>query len=157
MIIETKNLKRFIIDEEDECLLDGVTASVTSHGYVRLVRYHGIHDGKPKYTQRYLHRIVVGADEGQYVDHINGDKLDNRKENLRVCSNAQNSRNKKQYSGAYKGVHFNKVSGNWIAQITVNYKCKHIGSFNTAEEAALAYNKAAKQFHGEFAFQNEVQ
>ena len=128
--------------------------SVSSHGYATI----NIHLGGGKYKREYLHRHLLPG--FKQVDHINGDRLDNRVENLRGCNNEENNRNKgpnKKNKSGYKGVHFNKSTGKWIAQITVNYKCKHLGSFNTAEEATLAYNKAAREFHGEFAFQNEVE
>ena len=160
MILYTKNGKEILVDE-DFVLPSGVCLTVTSHGYASLVEATGVRTpgGWYKYKRTYLHRYITGATGGMQVDHINGDRLDNRSENLRVCLNEENSRNKgpnKKNKSGYKGVYFNKSTGKWIAQLTVNYKCRHLGTFETAEEAALAYNKAAKQFHGEFAFQNEV-
>lgn len=152
MIVETKSLKRFYIDNEDEHYLNGVTANVTSHGYVRLVRYWGMHDGKPKYTQQYLHRVVTGAPKGSQVDHINGDRTDNRKSNLRVCTNTQNNWNKKKTirnKSGYKGVYEN-IAGKWIAQITVGGTTKHLGTFDTAQEAGRAYDNYAMLIHGQY-------
>jgi hypothetical protein len=99
-----------------------------------------------------LHRYILSAREGEQVDHINGNTLDCRRENLRICTSAQNNMNRRKQPNVsgYKGVH--KTRGNkWIAHITFNRKMRHIGQFSTAEEAAKAYDKKAKELFGEFA------
>ena len=102
----------------------------------------------------YLHRFILGVDKGQMVDHINGDTLDNRRENLRICSGAQNMRNRGPKSGRFKGVHRSTRSGRWVAQIKAGGPTKHIGTFDTAEDAARAYDAEAVLLHGEFAWLN---
>lgn len=126
----------------------------TDRGYIVLKKY--IPKGGNRYTEEYLHRYVLGASKGQYVDHIDRDKLNNLRSNLRICTGQQNVCNRPQQKGQYKGVHQARESGKWIAQITVQYKTKHLGSFDTPKEAALAYNSAAIHLHGEFAFLNAV-
>jgi hypothetical protein len=106
-----------------------------------------------------MHRVIMEVKKGQYVDHVNGNKLDNRRENLRVCTLSQNNMNRKGYNGKtskYKGVSRHKQTGKWIACITVKKKQTYIGLFVTQEDAALAYNKKAKSLHGEYATLNEV-
>lgn len=100
-----------------------------------------------------LHRVVLGAVKGQNVDHINRDKLDNRRENLRFVTRSQNSINRSN-KNQFRGVR--NEDGRWRASIGVNRKCIKLGTFKTAEEAALAYNEAAKKFHGEFAVLNSL-
>lgn len=106
----------------------------------------------------YLHHLVMGKpEEGFEVDHINGNPLDNRKENLRFCTRMQNSHNTRNKAGRHKGVHYNKKNENlstkkvWTAQITKDYRIHHIGSFTSENEAALAYNEKAKELYGEYA------
>lgn len=99
-------------------------------------------------------REIVNAPNGKYVDHINGDTLDNRKCNLRICSNAENVRNRgsnKNNTSGYKGVNLEKKNGRWTTRIQVNQKMIHIGCFATKEDAAVAYDKAAIKYFGEFA------
>jgi hypothetical protein len=88
------------------------------------------------------------------VDHINGNGLDNRRENLRICSQALNCANAKKTKGKtsrFKGVFWNRQSKKWCAQIG-NKKRNHIiGYFNSEARAAQAYNRKAKEFFGEFA------
>lgn len=102
-----------------------------------------------------MHRMIL--DCKSYVDHINRDTLDNRRINLRMCSKKQNAYNRistKNKSG-FKGVPMYKAHRNgWVAQITVNYKYWYLGTFPTKEEAAVAYDKAAKELMGEFAALN---
>lgn len=153
-----KNNIDSLIDKDDylKFKVKGNFFNVTSHGYVRVLNYLGIIDGKMKYKQSYLHRMIMNPSKGLQVDHINGDRLDNRKSNLRICTSADNSRNRKNIKGVYKGVYFSKKNKNWVAQITKNYKCLHIGSFLNQEDAACAYNLKAKELHGEFAHLNNV-
>lgn len=148
--------KEIIVDDDFE-IPNGWSISVAkSHGYVVLIEYAGAKDGKYIYNRIYLHRYITKAPDGMQVDHINGNRLDNRSKNLRICTNQQNNWNKGPRKGKYKGVHWSKTHKRWVAQITENYKTRHLGHFMTAEAAALAYNAAAKELHGEYAYLNKV-
>lgn len=98
-----------------------------------------------------LHRFLVGSPEGMQVDHINGDRLDNRRENLRVCTAAENRRNITKISSntsGFRGVSFAKREQNWEAYLWVNNKKVHLGRHATAEEAARAFDDGARKYHG---------
>ena len=105
-----------------------------------------------------MHRVilerVIGRplNQEEVVDHINGNTLDNRRLNLRLANRKQNSRNRKRQKGSteYKGVHLKK-NGMYSAQIQVDKKIKHLGTFATPEEAHKAYCEAAVKYFGEFA------
>lgn len=103
----------------------------------------------------YLHRFIVNAMPGKIVDHINGDKLDNRKSNLRLTDLKGNARNqnkqKRATSSKYNGVYFNRRDANWKAKKCVNGKTYSLGTFKTEVGAALAYDKSAIEMYGEFA------
>lgn len=95
-----------------------------------------------------LHHEIVWCPEGFEVDHINGDKLDNRKQNLRVCTRAQNQANvgvTSRNKSGFKGVSFDR--GKWVART----KGVHLGRFTDPVEAARAYDKKAIELFGEFA------
>lgn len=106
-----------------------------------------------------LHQLIVGKIDGLVIDHINGDGLDNRRKNLRHITNRQNvckaqPHSNKKYS-KFKGVTFDKSRNLWTAKITVNYKTINLGRFNSPNDAARAYNKAAKFHFKEFARVNK--
>jgi hypothetical protein len=103
----------------------------------------------------YMHRLILDAPAGELVDHINGNGLDNRRENLRLATVAQNTRNSRQRRGSaagYKGVR--RRGDKWQARIAVNSKQIHLGVFSSKEEAAQAYDTAAREHFGEFAVLN---
>ena len=106
----------------------------------------------------YLHREILKAKKGQFIDHINNDSLDNRKQNLRFCSKKENCRNRlittKNTSG-YKGVVWHTIAKKWIASIKVNQKYIYLGLFIDKKQAAKAYNNAAIKYFGEFCKLNE--
>jgi hypothetical protein len=109
------------------------------------------------YNKRvYMHRVIANAPKGMHVDHINGNSLDNRKENLRVCTHAENTRNKRitskyGYKGIYYVNNYRNLSKPWQAAISVKGHPKFLGYYATPEEAARAYDKAAKELYGEYA------
>ena len=137
------------VDDEDYHILSITKWADDSNGYA--IRSAITPEGV-KTTEK-MHRIIMQAKPGEIVDHINGCPWDNRKENLRIVTDQENARNSKMYStnkSGYKGVAVYK-NGRWTAQITVDYRKIHLGVFDDAEEAAIAYNDAATQHFGEYA------
>ncbi len=120
--------------------------------------------GRKKCLQ--MHRAIMEPPPGMVVDHINGNRSDNRKKNLRICTRAQNmwnrnaNRNKfKVEKHGFKGIVKNKKPGlikKWRAGIQVNGARYCSRYYKTRKEAALAYNELAKKYHGEFARLNDV-
>lgn len=107
----------------------------------------------------YMHREVTNSKAGEYVDHINHDTLDNRHENLRLCTGGQNQANHRMQvnnTSGFKGVSWYKVLGKWEAKLMVNGKTRHLGYFTTALTAAIAYDRAARDEFGEFALTNQM-
>lgn len=107
-----------------------------------------------------MHRMVLGAKAGEQVDHIDGNKLNNQLENLRLCSfssNQANSKIKSNNTSKYKGVTFDSSRNKWIAQIMINRKHKFLGRFNSPIDAAREYNNAAIHYFGEFANINNLE
>ena len=94
-----------------------------------------------RYGKR-LHRLILNAKKGEIVDHINHNKLDNRKENLRIVTKQQNAQNRKKQCGVFK----RNDSGKWQAQIMVNYKNIKLGCFNTYQEALEVRTNAERKY-----------
>lgn len=128
----------------------------TNKRYGTFYFYHRFRDISTNTTyQVALHRYIMGCtiNDGKTVDHINRDTLDNRKSNLRICTSEGNARNHKKRSDnttGYKGVAFFKRDGNYLAYIYYNGKQRHLGYYDTPEEAHAAYCEASKKYHGEF-------
>lgn len=105
-----------------------------------------------------LHRFLTKAPIGFVVDHINGDTLDNRRCNLRICSQAENVRNssvRKTSKTGYKGVSYRKDTGKYRVRIYKNYRCFNFGHFDTLDEAVNCYNLNVQGLHGPFAKLND--
>ena len=142
-------------------LTRGLVAIVSDSDYDWLSRFKwtAYMPGKKPYAARneypvrrcvYMHRLILGAKQGQVVDHINGDTLDNRRPNLRICDWRGNARNsEKRGTARYKGITWNGYS--WVAQIHADGKCHYLGSFRTDEAAARAYDAEAARLWGHFA------
>ncbi len=110
----------------------------------------------------YLHRWIVGAGPGDIVDHMNGDRLDCRVANLRLCTNSQNQQNRRKRgtprsTSRFKGVYWD--GARWVARVHLNGQSIHVGRFTSEEAAARAYDSKAAAVFGEFAhinFQSEA-
>jgi len=109
----------------------------------------------------YMHREIMQTPDGLFTDHINSDGLDNRRENLRICTNAENQHNqqkqKRECSSSFKGVSWDKIDKKWQAHIRVNLKQIRLGRFDSEIQAALTYDEAAKEYYGEFAKTNFIE
>lgn len=119
--------------------------------------------GTPKYyaynnvTKTYLHTLLVQPSDGMLPDHINGDSLDNRRQNLREVTPSQNQWNRPKHgtsSSRFKGVSWRARDKRWRAAICVHGRSIWIGEFSDEEDAARAYDEAARTYHGEFAVTN---
>ena len=106
-----------------------------------------------------MHRLIMNAKKGEFVDHIDGDPLNNTLDNLRICRKQQNEFNQKvrvDNTTGYKGVSLLKSTGKYRAYINKNGIRYELGVFHTKKEAALAYNMKAVELFGEFARLNEI-
>lgn len=104
-----------------------------------------------------MHRFILDAPKGKIVDHINGNPLDNRRSNMRLCTAREsrcNTRVSRRNQSGYKGVHCCRPKPFYYAAIYINGKNKHFGHFRTPEEAARVYDEKAKEYFGEFAWLN---
>jgi len=105
-----------------------------------------------------MHQFLVNAPKGFQVDHKDGNGLNNQKINLRACTQKQNSANlrkNKRNTAGFKGVHFNRSRNIFQSYITPDGKHIYLGSYKTAQEAAIAYDQAAIEHYGEFACTNK--
>lgn len=115
-------------------------------------------DKNGKRTTIYMHRAILCAESHMQVDHINHDTLNNKKENLRLCTSSQNNANHRQQSNntsGFKGVSWDKRRHKWLAQISVNTKRRNLGRYSNITDAILAYDTAAVDANGEFALTNK--
>lgn len=142
---------------DDECFDNIKIFKWGTHkgGYVRRT-FRDKDSGKIMFE--YLHRNIMGCSKGdnKYVDHINHNRLDNRKINLRICSQFQNCANSFKRKGRhFKGVY--KIKDNkWNAMITFKGHTIFLGTYLLEKDAALAYNIAATLFNNQFALLNEI-
>lgn len=139
-----------LIDEEDYELVSPYSWYLHTAGYAMA---HP--KGKDRITVL-MHRLIMGSDV-KLVDHINRNRLDNRRENLRPASPQMNAANRgisKRNKSGYKGV--SKCKNRWRSRIMINGKEINLGFYATPEEAAEAYNEAALEYLGEYAVLNEI-
>lgn len=153
MLIQLTKGKTAIIDDEDYEKVRQYRWHVNHYGYAVCNKYVGGY----KSVAIYMHRLVNDTPDGLYTDHINHDKLDNRKENLRSCTNRQNRYNtpiRKDNTSGAKGVRWHQ--NRWNARIFIDGKEKTLGSYDNRLDAARAYNEAAREHYGEFALLNNI-
>jgi len=107
-----------------------------------------------------LHRVILNLTNPKIKgDHKDHNTLDNRKQNLRVCTQSENLRNQKLHKNnksGYKGIRWRNKNKKWEAYIGLNHKYTHLGSYKNKLDAVLAYNQAAIKYYGEFARLNNV-
>lgn len=153
-------------------LTQGKYAIVDDKDYFNLNKYnwhYAIYGKEKGYAKRNnpnktpallrMHRVIINAKKGQEVDHINGNTLDNRKNNLRIVTRSQNMMNtglRITNKSGFKGVSWDKRWNNWVANVWKDGKEIYVGCFKNKKEAAKAYNNAAIKHHGEFARLNTV-
>jgi hypothetical protein len=153
--ISLKNTdEKVIVDSEDYEKVKDFKWSKDNNGYAASSLYVG--NGKSKFVN--MHRLILGEiKEGLRVDHINLNKLDNRKSNLRLATASQNAWNtglRSTNTSGYKGV--SRKGRNWISIICVNGVKHTLGTYESKEDAAKAYNIMAIKYFGEFAHLNDV-
>lgn len=137
-----------LVDDEDYARLSQFKWKLSAKKYAAAKTTPG-----RKGKQEYMHRMILNAVVGMYVDHINGDGLDNRKNNLRLASKSQNGFNRgvqKNNSSGIKGIVQDKRDGVWMARIGFQGRKIHLGRFESAELAHEFRCLAAEMIHGEF-------
>ena len=141
-----------LVDDEDfEAVMAAASPRWTVHseGYV-VTGQRG--------SQMLMHRLVIGAPKGVKVDHRSGDKMDNRRSNLRPATEQQNQANRQKFSGSsrFKGVSWDRYHGRWAASVKVDGRKRHLGYFDSESMVAAAYDRAASEAFGEYARGNNA-
>lgn len=149
-------MKNIILTDGSTCLVDDedydYLSKYTWYNIKGYARSSKMKQGKT--TNIAIHRLITNCPKGKVVDHINRNPLDNRKCNLRICTQKGNIANSKIFSNnttGYKGVSFNKKQKTYLSHINVDQRQLYLGNFETAEDAANAYNNAAILYFKEFA------
>ena len=149
MICKTIHGVEFQVDDADyERFVEGHRFRVKSNGYVV---YSSRKDG---YHNKSLHRIIIGDPPGECIDHINRDKLDNRRENLRIATYSQNQYNiglQSNNTSGFKGVTWDKHRQKWLATIRIDGKIIYLGRYKHRIKAAMVATIARIVAHGKFA------
>lgn len=143
-----------LVDDRDFKWLSKWRWHLGRDGYARRTQHLGKIDGRFKYRAVYLHKEIHPTEEGFFSDHINGDKLDNRRSNLRIATKSENNRNvgkQRNNTSGYKGVWWETSRSKWVATIRHNSKNIFLGRRDSPEEAYMLYCAAAEQLFGEFA------
>lgn len=150
-----------IVDDEDYKFLNQWKWQLQPNGYVvRGTHIGSKKDGTRKHINIYMHRLLMKTPEGMCTDHINMNKLDNRKPNLRICTYRQSALNRGRHKdniSGYKGVNYHNTKWRrkkWRAEIKYKDKCINLGYRKTSKEAAYLYDQVAMQLFGEFAKTN---
>ncbi len=143
-----------ILDQQDYCRLKHFKWVINGNGTkFYAARFIKIGPGKAKIMR--LHREIMNPPEDLLVDHRNGDSLDNRRANLRLATHSQNTCNSRkpssETSSRFRGVTFKKHIRKWGARIKYLRKEIYLGVFDSEIDAARAYDKAALEYHKEFA------
>lgn len=153
--IELTNGLQTMVDDNDFDYLNSWNWSSVFHRNTHYVcRYEKI-DGIKK--RIFMHRVIMNTPVGLFTDHKDHNGLNNQRDNLRICTNSQNKMNVRPTGRInYLGVYFEEDKY-YRAKIRVNGKSIHLGLFKTPEDAAVAYNEAAKKYFGEFANLNQFE
>lgn len=139
--------KTTLVDDKDYPYLNQFSWHLQESGYV----VRTIHKGMMR-TKIRMHRELMNPPENLYVDHTNGNRLDNQRSNLRLATNQQNQFNAKIASNNTSGVRgVYRMDGRWRAYLKLRGKEVHLGMFNTKDEARDARIEAIKRIHREFA------
>lgn len=127
-------------------LTQGYQAFVDDEDYKELSKHRWYyHDGYADSTKGKMHRIIMAAKKGAEVDHVNRNKLDNRKSNLRIATRSQNNHNvglRKDNTSGQKGVSYFKPRNSWVARIQIEGKRFYLGSFKNRDQAIIASQEA---------------
>ncbi len=149
-----------LVDDEDYDRLVAIGRWHYSNGYAaRNFRRKRLSDGKMVNKGIWMHRVIMDTPDGMDTDHIDNDKLNNQRINLRICSRSENQQNtckRSHNTSGYKGVSWSKRDKKWEAKIKFDGKSRALGNFTCKHEAARAYNAAATKYFGEFACLNEI-
>lgn len=139
------------------CLIDKDDYDKVSQVYWGKFKNSNYFSGSINHQKYWLHRYIMNAHKGEYVDHIDGNFDDYRKTNLRICNNAENNRNRglqKNNTSGYPGVNWAKREQKWRARIKVDGKEKHLGYFDDKNDAIAAKKYAEEKYFGEFSYNN---
>lgn len=148
-------------------LTKGKVAIVSDEDYEELSKYNwhakvgnktfyamrSIKTGVNKQKNIFMHRVIMQTPKDMVTDHIDGNGLNNQRENLRLCTHSENLRNRKKNTNntsGYKGVCWNKVYKKWQAQLCFNSKVMNLGCFLEKEDAYKAYCEASEKYHKDY-------